>query len=219
MWVIKHWFALANKRDPFYVLYRWIKKRCDCKNNISYKNYWGRWIKCEWNTFEEFKNDMYESYLEHINKYWRLNTSIDRIDNDRNYCKENCKWATRREQMNNRRNTLFTVVNWIRYTAKDLSDMCWISVDWAEDRIQKYNDWRMCKEWLLFIGKQPTSNELNCKSYAVVDGKKYSLYDIVNMCWIRKDTAYLRIKKYNKWIMCKDALFKIWSNHERITTK
>jgi len=53
--------------------------------------------------FEEFRDDMYKSYLEHVEKYWEKETSIDRIDNNWNYCKENCKRSTPKEQSNNRR--------------------------------------------------------------------------------------------------------------------
>ena len=76
-----------------------IKSRCNNPNNAKYHRYGGRGIKNLWNSFEEFKNDMYESYLEHRknNSY----SSIDRIDNDGNYCKENCKWADYKEQSRN----------------------------------------------------------------------------------------------------------------------
>jgi len=60
-------------------------------------------------TFDEFKDDMYESYLRHINKFGSRNTSIERINNNGNYYKENCKWATWKEQARNRyKNNIIT---------------------------------------------------------------------------------------------------------------
>ena len=47
---------------------------------------------------------MYESYLEHCNQYWERQTTIDRIDVDWDYCKENCKRSTFDEQNHNKRN-------------------------------------------------------------------------------------------------------------------
>lgn len=85
----------------FYCTWNNIETRCGNKNVKDYKNYGGRGIKNEWESFEEFKKDMYESYLEHKknNSY----TSINRINNNGNYCKENCNWATIKEQNNNKR--------------------------------------------------------------------------------------------------------------------
>ena len=73
-----------------------MKMRCNNPNQTGYSRYGGRGIGYDpkWETFAEFFEDMgpkENSKLE-----------LDRIDNDKNYCKENCRWATRKEQTRNR---------------------------------------------------------------------------------------------------------------------
>jgi len=111
-----HWYTWTR----FYIIYKSINRRCKSKKSLSYKNYWWRWIINERKTFEEFKNDMYDSYLEHINKYWEKQTTIDRINVNWNYCKSNCKRSTKSEQANNKRSNHIVEYEWKKYTISEL---------------------------------------------------------------------------------------------------
>lgn len=84
----------------FYNIYYGIVHRCrDPKNRFYHQ----KGIKCQWSSFISFRNDMYESYLRHYKKFGERQTTIDRIDSSKDYCKENCQWATYKEQAKEKR--------------------------------------------------------------------------------------------------------------------
>lgn len=84
-------------KSPEFAIWAAMIQRCQNPKNIGYKDYGGRGITiCErWlNSFENFFIDMGPKPEKH---------SIDRINNDRGYSPENCRWATCHEQRMNQR--------------------------------------------------------------------------------------------------------------------
>lgn len=89
-----------------YSIYYNIKRRCNNPNDKRYKDYGGRGIKIckEW-------DDSFLLFLDWSlsNGYTEYRT-IDRIDNNKGYCPENCRWTTEENQRNNKRNTVYIEV-------------------------------------------------------------------------------------------------------------
>ena len=89
-----------------------------------------------WLNFDDFYRDMYKSYLKHIEEFWEKQTTIDRIDNNWDYSKENCKRSTMKEQNNNKRNNILIwdiclkhrcEIDWYSYWKISLRMKKWLS--------------------------------------------------------------------------------------------
>ena len=108
--------------DPFYRAWCSMRYRCSNKNQKGYKNWGGRGIAvCKrWEEFLNFKDDMHVSYLSHLKKHGKSQTTLDRINNDKNYSPGNCKWSTRFEQNSNTRKNTY-----IEFSGRKLTMSQW----------------------------------------------------------------------------------------------
>lgn len=88
-----------RERSRAYHAWRHMRERCTNKNASDYPRYGGRGITCceEWAKFENFYQDMGDCPPDR---------TLDRIDNELGYFADNCRWATKEEQSNNRRNNI-----------------------------------------------------------------------------------------------------------------
>lgn len=85
-----------SKQTPTYISWRAMVMRCENPNYRYFKDYGGRGITvCDrWLRFEDFLSDMGER---------PPGLTLDRIDNERSYSKDNCRWGSPSEQTRNRR--------------------------------------------------------------------------------------------------------------------
>lgn len=125
--------TLRKGHEREYGAWQAMKTRCYNKNHIHYDRYGGRGIRvCDrWlgeHGFENFYNDMYPK---------PSNTTLDRIDCDKDYSPENCRWATWTEQANNRKNNVVIVFDGksmpVSQWAKELN----ISVNTLKTRLRR----------------------------------------------------------------------------------
>jgi len=98
----------ASHRDSKSNLWKtWAGMRARCKENSKYKAYYydrGVHVDQRWESYSTFKEDMEDGFIQHIKQFGRRNTSLDRINTNLGYSKENCRWATNVQQICNKRN-------------------------------------------------------------------------------------------------------------------
>lgn len=109
-----------------------MKRRCLNKNEKSYIRYGGQGVVvcAEWLNFQGFYKDMAQSFIEGL--------SLERIDNDKGYSKENCKWIPLAEQGKNKRSVPLYEFNGLKLNASDWDRKLGLKRGAVRARILKY---------------------------------------------------------------------------------
>lgn len=112
-----------SKKHPLYYIWSSMKDRCRNPNSSGWERYGGRGISVceEWNDFKTFVRDMGE-------RPSKAHT-LDRIDNNLGYSKENCRWATNLEQQRNQERTRRVAIEGVEYLVCELHHLSGLKHD------------------------------------------------------------------------------------------
>ena len=114
---------------PWYNSYRCMMSRCYREKDVSYKYYGGRGIEVceEWHDIQNFEKWVEENPFS-------KGMTLDRIDTDADYTPSNCRWATKAEQANNRRNTVTIEHNGEIHTLSEWAEIIGINESTLKNR-------------------------------------------------------------------------------------
>jgi hypothetical protein len=118
-----HGYSSGKNKNPLYQIWIGILNRCVNIKHKYYSNYGGRGItvSTEWHNFETFVNDIEERPSP--------KHSVDRIDNDKGYCKENCRWSSQKEQCRNTRSNKNITYNGETHCLTEWAEILDVKVD------------------------------------------------------------------------------------------
>lgn len=120
--------AHGMSRTPLYAVWQNMKERCERTGNRDYKYYGGKGIEVcdDWHNSSSF-------FKWALGNGYQLGLKIDRIDNNGNYCPENCRFVNHKTNCRNRRNTVFfTLMGDTKSVAEwcELLSVCRGTVHW-----------------------------------------------------------------------------------------
>lgn len=116
-----------------YIIWRNMRRRCNNESDQAYNHYGGRGIV----VCEDWNND-YALFREWaVSNGYSPELTIDRIDVNGNYCPENCRWVTMKEQTYNKRNTVYIEYQGERHTFLDWSKITGIRLSILKSRYRQ----------------------------------------------------------------------------------
>lgn len=126
---IKHGYS---HKERLYQTWQNMRRRCMDPTNNRWNQYGGKGISIclEWNEYSIFRAwAMANGY--------RDNLSIDRIDNNGNYCPENCRWADAKTQTNNCSRNRILEYNGQRFTMAQMAEYLGLTYSALQHRVDR----------------------------------------------------------------------------------
>jgi hypothetical protein len=118
--------------SPEYKIWRSLKDRCFNPKNEQFHHYGGRGI-----TIHDAWRDDFPAFLLEIGRRPSPELTLERINNERGYVPGNLRWATRKEQAWNRRNTYWLTINGVRQPLSAWASEYKISRDLIKSRLNE----------------------------------------------------------------------------------
>lgn len=122
------------KKTRLYRIWQAMKTRCYNPNSERYSDYGGRGIS----VCDEWKNDFLAFYGWAMSHGYSDNLSIDRIENDKGYFPDNCRWADSDTQANNSRHNRQLEYKGEKHTLSEWCKRLNLSRSMVNDRINAY---------------------------------------------------------------------------------
>lgn len=95
-------------KEPLYNVLRCMHYRCENENHSQYKDYGGKGIT----VCPEWSLENVSSFISWVKEHgWKQGLEIDRIDNNKGYSPDNCRFVTRKENCRNRRSNQHVEIN------------------------------------------------------------------------------------------------------------
>jgi len=161
-----------------YRVWRSMVGRCKYPSHTSWKWYGAKGIKVSerWLKFDNFLEDMGDTPFP--------NASIDRMDTNGDYCHENCRWATPKQQGRNRADNLRLTLNGKTQTAEDWAETLGIDSNLISSR--------KCKGW----SDERTLTTPKIVPYLLThDGRTMNRHDWAKVTGIKAGTIWYRLNQ------------------------